>query len=121
VEYLKVREQFGTRLSRFQALQHRAADLHAEIEMLRSLVLGAAQTLSAGVDAAAMADAHAALIMAVDVGDHVGREAIQMHGAVGMTRDLGVGRYLMRANTLSRLFGDSDQSREDYLRLTGTV
>ncbi|MGB7299549.1 MAG: acyl-CoA dehydrogenase [Burkholderiaceae bacterium] len=118
VEYLKVREQFGSRLSTFQALQHRASDLHAEIEMLRSLVMGAAQTLAEGLNRQSMSDALAAAIMAAEVGDHVGREAIQMHGAVGMTHDLGVGRYLMRANTLTRLFGDADDCRLRYLALT---
>ncbi|MGB7181621.1 MAG: acyl-CoA dehydrogenase, partial [Burkholderiaceae bacterium] len=117
VEYLKVREQFGSRLSTFQALQHRASDLHAEIEMLRSLVMGAAQTLAEGLNRQSMSDALAAAIMAAEVGDHVGREAIQMHGAVGMTHDLGVGRYLMRANTLTRLFGDADDCRLRYLAL----
>jgi alkylation response protein AidB-like acyl-CoA dehydrogenase len=115
VAYLKVREQFGRALHTFQALQHRASDQHAEIEMLRSLVLGAGQTLSEGMNASSRADALAAGVMAAEVGDHVGREAIQMHGAIGMTADLGVGKYLMRANTLTRLFGDSDNYRDRFI------
>ncbi len=114
VEYLKVREQFGRALHTFQALQHRASDLHAEIEMLRSLVLGAGQTLSEGFSANSRADALAAGVMAAQVGDHVGREAIQMHGAIGMTADLGVGKYLMRANTQTLLFGDADNYRDRF-------
>lgn len=121
IDYLKVREQFGQRLASFQALQHRAADLHTDIEMLRSLVLGSAQSLSHGINDASMADAQAALIMAIDTGDRVGREAIQMHGAVGMTQDLGVGRYLMQSNTMGRVFSDADHAREDFLRLALSV
>ena len=116
VEYLKVREQFGRALHTFQALQHRASDQHAEIEMLRSLVLGAGQTLSDGLNASSRSDALAAGVMAAQVGDHVGREAIQMHGAIGMTADLGVGKYLMRANTLTRLFGDLDNYRDRFIQ-----
>ena len=54
----------------------------------------------------ARADVAAAACLAADTGDRICREAIQMHGAIGMTRDLGIGRYLMRVNFLWRLLGD---------------
>ncbi len=44
VAYLKEREQFGVPIGTFQALQHRAAHMQAEIELCRSVVL---QALSA--------------------------------------------------------------------------
>ncbi|ASK35662.1 acyl-CoA dehydrogenase family protein [Alloalcanivorax mobilis] len=112
LDYLRIREQFGTVIGRFQALQHRAADLHAELEMLRSLVAGACQSLA---ENPAHGDAYAALALAVPVGDHVCREAIQMHGGIGMTQELGIGRYLLRVNALSRLFGDAAHNGGLYL------
>jgi len=115
LDYLRVREQFGTPLARFQALQHRASDLHADMEMLRSLVLGAAQAL-AEADARGHGEAFAAMALAVDVGDRVCREAIQMHGGIGMTRELGIGQYLLRVNALSRLFGDAPHCANLYLQ-----
>ncbi|MFM9828969.1 MAG: acyl-CoA dehydrogenase family protein, partial [Sphingomonas sp.] len=48
VNYLKERKQFGVRIGSFQALQHRAAHLYAEMEVARAAVLKAQQLLDAG-------------------------------------------------------------------------
>ena len=112
LDYLRLREQFGTRLATFQALRHRASDLHADLEMLRSLVWGAADGLMRDPR---HGDAFAALALAVPVGDRVCREAIQLHGGIGMTQELGIGRYLLRVNALSRLFGDATHNGWRYL------
>ena len=45
VDYLKQRKQFGKLIGEFQALQHRAAHLYAEIEIARAAALKAAQLL----------------------------------------------------------------------------
>ena len=47
VTYLKEREQFGSKIGTFQGLQHRAAQLFAEIEVTKSAVLSALQALDA--------------------------------------------------------------------------
>ncbi|MEC9434446.1 MAG: acyl-CoA dehydrogenase [Pseudomonadota bacterium] len=112
VDYLKDRKQFGRPLASFQALQFRAADLHAEIELLRSVVLGAAETLAGPPTARARGDVAAAAAMAAEIGDLAGREAIHLHGAIGMTRELGVGRHLMRVNALTAWLGDADHLRD---------
>ena len=118
VDYLRTREQFGRPLGRNQALQHRCADLHSEIEMLRSQVLGAAAALDRGVPRDARADVAAAAAMAVEIGDLAGREAIHLHGAIGMTRELGIGRHLMRVDTLARWLGDARAWRDVFLDAT---
>ncbi len=119
--YLRVREQFGRPLASFQALQHRAADLFAEIELLRS------QCAAATVALAALRDEHglpatrarietaAAAALAADVGRLVAREAIQLHGAIGMTEDLGIGRYLMRIDFLWQLLGRPAEQHEQIV------
>ncbi len=116
IDYLRIREQFGRRLASFQALQHRLADAHAELELLRSLVFGVSDSLGdAPSGARAGRDLAAACALAGEVGDLIGREAIQLHGAIGMTRELGVGRYLMRIDFLWRLLGDGQFQRERLL------
>ncbi|MEZ5653514.1 MAG: acyl-CoA dehydrogenase [Burkholderiaceae bacterium] len=116
IDYLRIREQFGRTLASFQALQHRLADAHAELELLRSQVLGARLALEEDPAGARSAcDLAAACAMAAEVGDLIGREAIQLHGAIGMTQELGVGRYLMRNDFLWRLLGDGQFQRERLL------
>lgn len=115
LDYLRTREQFGKPLATKQALQFRAADLHADIEMLRSQVLGAANALSAGYSRRARADVAAAMTLAVQTGDLVGREAIHLHGAIGMTGELGVGYHLLRADVLSRWLGSAEHFRAKFM------
>ncbi len=48
VAYLKERKQFGRVIGSFQGLQHRAAELFAELELARSIVLQALHTIDCG-------------------------------------------------------------------------
>lgn len=115
LDYLRTREQFGKPLATKQALQFRAADLHTDIEMLRSQVLGAADALAQGHTRRARADVAAAMALAVQTGDLVGREAIHLHGAIGMTRELGVGYHLLRVDVLSRWLGSAEHFRAKFM------
>ncbi|ASM74139.1 MULTISPECIES: acyl-CoA dehydrogenase family protein [Roseobacteraceae] len=117
LEYLRTREQFGKPLATNQALQFRAADLHTDIEMLRSQVLGAANALSGGYSRRARSDVAAAMALATQTGDLVAREAIHLHGAIGMTRELGVGYHLLRTDVLSRWLGSAEHFRAKFLAL----
>ncbi len=105
VEYLKERKQFGVAIGSFQALQHRAAHLFAEIEMCKSLVIKALQMLDEQADA----DAELVSLTKAKLADtaHLATtEAIQMHGGIGMTDDFDIGFFLKRCRILESLFGD---------------
>ena len=39
---------------------------------------------------------------------HVGQEAIQLHGGIGMTNEYAVGHYFKRVTMIDQLFGDAD-------------
>jgi alkylation response protein AidB-like acyl-CoA dehydrogenase len=106
LDYLKSRRQFGRMIGGFQALQHRMADLFAGIEEARSLALAAAWALQSGSDARRAVAA--AKIHVGRVGRQVADECIQMHGAIAMTDDYGVGRYAKRLLAIDTLFGDAD-------------
>jgi alkylation response protein AidB-like acyl-CoA dehydrogenase len=41
-------------------------------------------------------------------GRHVGQEAIQLHGGIGMTAEYAVGHYFKRVTVIEQLFGDAD-------------
>jgi len=118
LDYLKQRRQFGRPIGSFQALQHRAAQLHCQIELARSLVLAAGRALDddaadAGLlVAAAKAKAGDAAILATD-------EAVQMHGGIGMTDQLDIGLFLKRARVAAMLLGDGDFLADRVAALRG--
>ena len=113
IAYVKEREQFGVPIGSFQALQHRLVDCYARIEQSRSMLYRAA--LADGSDAAAwQRQAAGAKAYASENVDHIAREAVQMHGGMGITDELGIGHAMKRVLLLSKLFGDVDANLVEY-------
>lgn len=106
VAYLKERKQFGKPIGAFQALQHRAAHLFGEIELLRSLVLAACVTLDKSPDSAG-STVSAAKYKACEVGRLAVSEAVQMFGGMGMTDEVDIGLFMKRARSAQELLGDA--------------
>lgn len=99
-DYLATRKQFGKAITSNQVIQHRLVDLYVEVEEARSLVRAAAVSPTPRMAAAAAAYiAHAAR--------HVWEESIQLHGAIGMTEEYTIGRYVRRLALAASLFGDT--------------
>ena len=111
--YVKQREQFGVAIGSFQALQHRLVDCYAALEQSRSMVYRVAlqdrEDRAAWNRAAAGAKAYVA-----GQTDLVAREAVQMHGGMGVTDELAIGHAMKRILLLSRLFGDRDAALAEY-------
>jgi alkylation response protein AidB-like acyl-CoA dehydrogenase len=105
VEYLKTRKQFGVTLSTFQALTFRAADLYVSLELVRSTVAWATLVLLDEPDRAREAAARAKLQVST-AGRHIGEEAIQLHGGIGMTAEYSVGHYMSRLTAIDHWLGD---------------
>jgi alkylation response protein AidB-like acyl-CoA dehydrogenase len=84
-EYLKTRKQFGVTLNKFQALTFRAADMYVSLEA-----------------------ADRARLQVSRAGRHIGKEAIQLHGGIGMTAEYSVGHYTSRLTAIDHLLGDGD-------------
>ena len=116
VEYCKTREQFGQPIGKFQALQHRMADMYLKVEELRSLLYNAAIQLDEG-SAEAPAACAAVKVKLAEAGRFVSQQAVQLHGGIGMTDELVVSHHFKRLLLLSKLFGDEDYSLERYRRL----
>jgi alkylation response protein AidB-like acyl-CoA dehydrogenase len=118
IEYLKERTQFGVAIGSFQALQHRAAHLFGEIEMCKSLVLKALQTLDEGDDdCAELASLTKAKLSETT---HLATtEAIQMHGGIGMTDEFDIGFFLKRCRILETLYGDRNFHLDRFARQRG--
>lgn len=118
IDYLRERRQFGVPIGSFQALQHRAAHLYAELEVARAAVLKAQQLLDAGDpradEAVSVAKAMAGLAATLAV-----QEGVQMHGGVGMTDEFDIGLYMKRARVLAEGFGDANFHADRLARASG--
>lgn len=91
--YTHEREQFKQRLSDFQSIQFRLADMATQLEAARLAVYRAAFALDAKDDKAPMYVAMAKQL-ATDTGFNVCNEALQLHGGYGYLRDYPIERYL---------------------------
>lgn len=118
LEYLRQRKQFGRLIGEFQALQHRAAHLFAEIEIARAAAYKAAQLLDSGDDKAELL-VSVAKAKAADVASLAVQEGVQMHGGIGMTDEHDIGLFMKREAVLGDLFGDVYYHRERVAALSG--
>ncbi|WP_374528659.1 acyl-CoA dehydrogenase family protein [Novosphingobium sp.] len=112
IDYTKQRKQFGQTLVSFQALQHRMVDMRMLIEQSAAAVLLAVLKVD---QPAAVSTAKTTVGEAVR---KVGQEAVQLHGAMGLTEELRVGHYFRRATAIENQFGDADRHLARYRDLT---
>lgn len=118
VAYLKERKQFGKVIGSFQGLQHRAAELFAELELSRSIVLQALQAIDAD-DPELSKLASAAKAKLCEVTQRATNEGIQMHGGIGMTDEYDIGFFIKRARVAQHCFGDYNYHLDRFARLSG--
>jgi len=86
VEYVRVREQFGRPLSRFQVLQHDLARLAGEVYAARAAADNAIDAvLRLGDELAAWPEIAAARVRAGAAANRAAMTAHQVHGAIGFT------------------------------------
>ncbi len=110
LEHVKQRQQFGVAIGSFQAVQHKAVDMHVATERARALSYFAALTISADDPrrrlAAAMAKAAAGECQAV-----VFRHGLQLFGAMGFTWENDLQFALKRAKAGELLLGGAAEHR----------
>ena len=109
VDYLKTRVQFGVPIAKFQALQHRAADMYVDLEQARSMALLAVLSTAEDDLGERRRAVQAAKIQIDESARHIGQEAIQLHGGIGMTMEYSVGHYVKRTAVIAKTFADTDQ------------
>ena len=117
VEYTKQRKQFGQPIGKFQALQHRMADMLVEAEQIQSMTLMGTLRLGLPADErkAAVSLAKAKVARSIKF---VGQSAVQTHGGIGITMELAIGHYFKRATMIESQFGSADHHLARYEALT---
>ncbi len=119
LDYLKMRHQFGQPLAKFQSLAHRAVDMYVQCQLAQSLAWDAVESI-----ASPTADwrhrarrVSAAKSFIGTAGRMLGQEAVQLHGAIGMTDDYPIGHYLKRLTAIDVLEQNADWHRRRYQSL----
>jgi alkylation response protein AidB-like acyl-CoA dehydrogenase len=102
--YTKTRKQFGVPIASFQVLQHRMARMAVKTEEARGLALLAALKAEAPAAERARFLSSAKAKIGREA-RRVAEEAVQLHGGIGMTEELDIGRYLKRIIAFETLFG----------------
>jgi alkylation response protein AidB-like acyl-CoA dehydrogenase len=105
-DYLKSRKQFGVTLNTFQTLTQRAADMYVSLEMARSMNLYAAMSIADGRLDPVIASR--AKLQVGRAARHIGQEAIQLHGGIGVTAEYPVGHYVARLTAFEQMFGSAN-------------
>ena len=118
MDYIKEREQFGTKIGSYQGLQHRAAHLFCEIELCKSITLKALKSIDDENENLSQY-AHLAKAKLGEALKLTSNEAIQMHGGIGVTDDVNIGFYLKRARVVQHLLGDTNYHLECIAKQKG--
>ncbi|WP_280391870.1 acyl-CoA dehydrogenase family protein [Nocardia brasiliensis] len=117
LEYAKQRKQFGQPIGSFQVLQHRMVDMYMELEQAIAATYLAIYSLAAEPPARARAVA-AAKVTVARAARFIGQNAVQLHGAMGMTEELAIGHYFKRLTAIQHEYGTPDHHLTRYATLT---
>jgi len=113
LEYLKTRTQFGHPLGANQALQHRMVDMHIALEETRALAGHALHRL----DEEPRLRRKAVSALKIQTGRAsrlIGQEAVQMHGAMGVTAESPVSHYFKRLTMIDTVFGNVSWHEQQF-------
>lgn len=117
--YMGVRKQFGKYIGSFQALQHRAVDLKIQIEMTRAVINDAAAALDdpSTPERELQALVSRARMRAGSAAMRVAQEAVQFHGAIGMTDEADIGLYARKIMTVLNDWGSGTAHLQRFTRI----
>jgi alkylation response protein AidB-like acyl-CoA dehydrogenase len=119
LEYLKTRTQFGAPIGKFQALQHRMADMFIHLEQARSMALLAAVKLASSDADERRRAVSAAKFRVGQAMKFVGQQSVQLHGGMGVTNELPAAHHFKRLTMIELTLGDSDHHLRRFMAQPG--
>ncbi|MCX5729874.1 MAG: acyl-CoA dehydrogenase [Deltaproteobacteria bacterium] len=115
LEYTRTRKQFGVPIARFQALQHRMADMLMHVEQARSMSYLAWMYASADDGRERRRTLSAAKVTVGQACRYVGQQAVQLHGGMGVTDELAVSHCFKRLMAIEMSLGDTEHHLERFI------
>lgn len=119
LEYLKTRQQFGAPIGKFQALQHRMADMFIHLEQARSMAMLAAARVDSDDAFERRRIVSAAKVRVNQAATFVGQQAVQLHGGMGVTDELPAAHHFKRLSMIVLTLGDFDHHIERFIAQPG--
>lgn len=113
VEYAKQRQQFGQPLAQFQVVQHRLVDMNIQARRARAIARRAVAAMD-GHPGARVRLVSAAKVTICRAGRFVGQNAVQLHGGMGMTEELLIGRCFKRLTVIEGQLGGVDHHLQRF-------
>ena len=114
VAYAGTRTQFGKPIGSYQAVKHLLANAQVKLEFARPVVEAAAAEFPLRTPASRARAAHAKLA-AGEAADLAVRNAVQVHGAMGMTWEVDLHFWVKRALALRNAWGSEAQQMQAVL------
>nr|WP_281365651.1 acyl-CoA dehydrogenase family protein [Nocardioides panzhihuensis] len=114
VAYVKQRTQFGRPIGEFQAVKHLLADVRVALDFAAPLVHNAAVELETEAPTAARS-VSAAKVAAGDAAYLASRTALQVHGAIGYTREFDLSLWILKVRALVGAWGTPTEHRARIL------
>ena len=119
LDYVKTRSQFGAPIGKFQALQHRMADMYIHLEQARSMALLAAVKMGASDVQERRRTISAAKFRVGQALKFVGQQAVQLHGGMGVTDEVVAAHHFKRLTMIELTLGDSDHHLQRFIAQPG--
>jgi alkylation response protein AidB-like acyl-CoA dehydrogenase len=108
LEYLKTRQQFGVPIGKFQALQHRMAEMFMQYQQASSMATLAAVKVASSDPVERRRTVSAAKARVGQAARFVGQQAVQLHGGMGVTDELPAAHHFKRLTMIEQTLGDTD-------------
>ena len=121
LEYLKTRSQFGAPIGKFQALQHRMADMYIHLEQARSMAILAAVKMASPDPQERRRTVSAAKYRTGQALKFVGQQAVQLHGGMGVTDELPAAHHFKRLTMIEVSLGDADHHLQRFMAQPGFI
>jgi alkylation response protein AidB-like acyl-CoA dehydrogenase len=111
MEYARQRVQFGRPIGSFQLVQEMIADMHVQTSAARTLSYAAAELLDSDDGAGEQVECAVAKLYATETAFEVANKAVQVHGAMGLSREYGLERIFRDARGALIVEGTSQVQR----------
>ena len=116
VAYTRTRVQFDRPIASNQVLRHRMVDMAIQCEEARAMSLRAALSTEREPQERAR-EVSGAKLKITRAARMVSENAVQLHGAMGVTDELDVGSYVKRLLSFEKMFGTPSEHRDRLKQL----